>query len=88
MGYRGDRMVNRGSRFRERNDQDRGLNTIKVTHPRFKGSSDPDEFLEWKLQSERIFLTNNISASLKVKYALKKFERYTSTWWESKRRER
>ena len=81
-------MGNRGSRFRERNDQDRGLNTIKVTHQRFKGISDPDEFLEWKIQSERIVLTNNISASLKVKYALARFERYASTWWESKMTER
>ncbi|KAH0667840.1 hypothetical protein KY285_029046 [Solanum tuberosum] len=89
MGHRGDRIGNRGNRFRERNDhQDRGLNTIKVTLPRFKGSSDPDEFLEWKIQSERIFLTNNISETLKVKYALTQFEGYASTWWESKRRER
>ena len=45
MGYRGHRMGNKGNRFREMNDQDRGLNTIKVTLPWFKGSSDPDEFL-------------------------------------------
>ena len=88
MGYRGDRMGNRANRFGERHDQDRGLNTIKVTLPKFKGSSDPDEFLEWKIQSERIFLTNNISETLKAKYALTQFEGYASTWWESKRRER
>ena len=69
-------MGNRGNRFRKKNDNDRGLNIIKVTLPRFKEISDPDEFLEWKLHSERIFLTNNISASLKVKYALARFERY------------
>ena len=81
-------MGNRGNRFRERNDQDRGLNTIKVTLPRFKGSSDPDEFLEWKIQSEPIFLTNNIWATLKEKYVVTQFEGYASTWWEFKRRER
>ena len=64
------------------------MNTIKVTLPRFKGSSDPDEFLEWKIQSEWIFLTNNILETLKAKYALTQFEGYASTWWESKRRER
>ena len=63
------------------------MNTIKVTLPRFKGSSDNDKFLEWKIQSERIFLRNNISASSKLKYALTQFEGYTPTWWESKRRE-
>ena len=63
------------------------MNTIKVTLQRFKGSSDPDEFLEWKLQSEQILLTNNISATLKAKYALMQFEGYASTFWESKRRE-
>ena len=36
MEYIGDRMENIGNRFRERNDQDRGLNTIKVTHPSLK----------------------------------------------------
>ena len=67
-------MGNRGNRFRERNNQDRGLNTIKFTLPRFEGSSDPNEFLEWKIQSEPIILTNNILATLKAKYALMQFE--------------
>ncbi|KAK6780099.1 hypothetical protein RDI58_022283 [Solanum bulbocastanum] len=88
MEYRGDRMVIRGNMFRERNDQDRGLNTIKVTLPKFKESSDPNEFLEWKFQSEQIFHTNNISKTLKAKYALMQFDGNGSTWWEFKRRER
>ena len=88
MGYRGYKMGNRGNRLRKKNDKDRGLNIIKVTLPRFKGISDPDEFLEWKIQCERIFLTNIISATLKAKYALTQFEGYASTWWEFKRRER
>lgn len=70
MGYRGDRMGNRGDRFRESNDQVRGLNTIKVIFPKFKGIGDPDVFLEWKIQSEQIFLTNNISKTFKALYAL------------------
>ena len=86
MGYRGYKMGNRGNRFRKKNDNDRGLNIIKVTLPRFKEISDPDEFLEWKIQCERIFLKNIISATLKAKYALTQFEGYASTWWESKRR--
>ncbi|KAH0652675.1 hypothetical protein KY289_030353 [Solanum tuberosum] len=76
MGYRGDRIGNRGNRSRERNDQYRGLNTIKVTLPRFKGSGDPEDFLEWKIQSDQIFLTNSISKTLKVKYALMQFKGY------------
>ena len=67
------------------------IGALKLSRSHFsgiKGSSDPDEFLEWKIQSELIFLTNNISTTLKVKYALTQFEGYASTWWESKRRER
>lgn len=33
IGYRGDSIGNEGYSFWERNDQDRGLNTIKVKLP-------------------------------------------------------
>ncbi|XP_059288741.1 uncharacterized protein LOC132042141 [Lycium ferocissimum] len=59
-----------------------------VNLPTFQGGSNPKEFLEWKLQSERIFLTNNVSEALKEKYALTQFEGYASTWWESKKLQR
>ncbi|XP_059292551.1 uncharacterized protein LOC132046018 [Lycium ferocissimum] len=59
-----------------------------VNLPTFQGGSNPEEFLEWKLQSERIFLTNNVSEALKAKYALTQFEGYASTWWESKKLQR
>lgn len=58
--YRGNMMVNKGYRFRKKNDHDWGLNTNKVTLPRVKESSDQDKLLEWKIQSEEIFLKNNI----------------------------
>lgn len=51
IGYRGDRIETKENKFREMNDQYRGLNTIKNTLPRYKRSSSPDEFLEWKVQS-------------------------------------
>ncbi|XP_059291051.1 uncharacterized protein LOC132044573 [Lycium ferocissimum] len=60
----------------------------KVTLPKFNGSSDPEEFLEWKLQSERIFLTNNVLEDLKARYDLTQFEGYASNWWESKKQKR
>ena len=43
---------------------------------------------EVRLLLQTSFLTNNISAALKAKYALTQFEGYASTWWISKRRER
>ena len=67
-------MGNRGNRFRERNNQDRGLNTIKFTLPRFKGSSVAMSSLNGKFNVSRFFRTNNISTTLKVKYALMQFE--------------
>ncbi|XP_059289964.1 uncharacterized protein LOC132043503, partial [Lycium ferocissimum] len=76
------------TRYEDRGGQDRNLHTIKVELPKFKGGSDPEEFLEWKLQSERIFLTNNISNVLKAKHDLTQFEGYASTWLESKKRKR
>ncbi|XP_060201743.1 uncharacterized protein LOC132630186 [Lycium barbarum] len=69
-------------------NQERGLNTIKVTLPKFKGSSDPEEFLEWILQSEGIFQVNNISNAMKVKYAITQFEDFATTWWETHKRTR
>ncbi|OIT29378.1 hypothetical protein A4A49_38886 [Nicotiana attenuata] len=39
----------------------RGLNNIKTSLPTFKVSSDPEQFLEWKIQMERMFELNNVS---------------------------
>ncbi|XP_059313982.1 uncharacterized protein LOC132064853 [Lycium ferocissimum] len=69
-------------------DSDRTLNTIKVNLLTFQGGSNLEEFLEWKLQSERIFLTNNVFEASNTKYALTQFEGYASTWWESKKLQR
>ena len=59
------------------------LNSIKVTLPSFKGESNPDVFLDWVTQCDRIFLTNEMSEVRKASYAIAQFEGFASTWWET-----
>ncbi|KAF3648831.1 Mediator of RNA polymerase II transcription subunit 10a [Capsicum annuum] len=66
--------------------RDSSFNTIKVTLPTFKGGSDPKAYLNWELQCERIFQTNDLTEIKKATYAIAQFEGFASTWWESMRR--
>ena len=68
--------------------RDSNLNSVKITIPPFKGTSDPDEYLEWKLKMERIFETNEMTDERKAAHAIASFEAYASTWWESDKRHR
>lgn len=45
-------------RGRERDHNNNNLNSVKLNLPMFKGSHDPEAYIEWKLQMERIFDTN------------------------------
>ena len=71
-----------------RGGRDTNLNSVKITIPPFKGTSDPEAFLEWKVQLERVFDTNDMTEEKKATYAISSFESYASTWWESMKRSR
>lgn len=66
-------------------EEDRDLNNIKTSLPTFKGSSDPEEFLEWKIQIERMFELNNVSDTKMFKHAISKLVGYASSWWEKEK---
>jgi len=72
-----------GREYNRRNDdEDRGFNNIKVTLPFFKGSSDPNEYLDWIVKLERQYNLNNVSDVKKMNYAISHLEGFASTWWE------
>jgi len=72
-----------GREYNRRNDdEDRGFNNIKVTLPFFKGSSDPNEYLDWIVKLERQYNLNNMSDVKKRNYAISHLEGFASTWWE------
>ncbi|PHU13617.1 hypothetical protein BC332_14822 [Capsicum chinense] len=68
--------------------RDTGLNSIKITLPSFKGTSDPSLYLDWELQCNRIFQLNELTSQKKVAHAIAQFEGYAPTWWETKRLQR
>ncbi|KAH0692771.1 hypothetical protein KY285_019868 [Solanum tuberosum] len=64
-----------GREYNRRNDdEDRGFNNIKVTLPFFKGSSDPNEYLDWIVKLERQYNLNNVSDVKKMNYAISHLE--------------
>ena len=68
-------------------DDDRSL---KVDIPEFEGSLNPDDFLDWLNEIERIFDYKGYSDKQRCKVAILKFKDYASLWWENvkKKRER
>ena len=65
---------------RERREQD--IQGIKFTLPTFKGTDDPNEFLEWKSRMEFIFACHEYSEFKKFQLAIVEFKDYAVTWWE------
>ncbi|KAF3681585.1 hypothetical protein FXO38_01640 [Capsicum annuum] len=65
--------------------RDTGLNSIKITLPSFKGTSDPSLYLDWELQCNHIFQLNELTSQKKAAHTIAQFEGYASTWWETKR---
>ena len=63
------------------------LQGIKFSIPAFRGSSDPNEFLEWKGKMELIFACHEYSDFKKVQMAIVEFRDYALTWWEKTRRD-
>ncbi|PHU17803.1 hypothetical protein BC332_13498 [Capsicum chinense] len=68
--------------------RDTGLNSIKITLPSFKGTSDPSLYLDWELQCNHIFQLNELTSQKKAVHTIAQFEGYASTWWETKRLQR
>ena len=58
------------------------LKGIKFTVPSFKGSHDPNEFIEWRDQMSLIFDCHHYAEIKKVQLAVSEFKDYALTWWQ------
>lgn len=67
---------------RSRNDD------IKLKIPPFRGSSSPEEFLEWVERVDKVFECTNHSDQRKCQLAAVEFTGYANLWWEGVKRQR
>ncbi|XP_049394740.1 uncharacterized protein LOC125859038 [Solanum stenotomum] len=56
--------------------------------PSFKGTKDPDLYLDWERRVEAIFDCHNYSEGKKVKLAAVEFSDYAASWWKKLARDR
>ncbi|KAH0716684.1 hypothetical protein KY285_012715 [Solanum tuberosum] len=80
-----ERRDRRGQRGRVEDDN---INSIKMKMPSFKGTRDPDLYLDWERQVEAIFDCHNYSEGKKVKLAVVEFSDYAASWWKKLARDR
>ncbi|PVH31714.1 hypothetical protein PAHAL_9G218700 [Panicum hallii] len=55
---------------------------LKFSMPKFEGTSDPDAYLTWELNVDKIFRVHNYSEEKKVHIAALDFDGYALIWWE------
>ncbi|XP_049414722.1 uncharacterized protein LOC125877483 [Solanum stenotomum] len=80
-----ERRDRRGQRGRV---EDNNINSIKMKMPSFKGTRDPDLYLDWERQVEAIFDCHNYSEGKKVKLVVVEFSDYAASWWKKLARDR
>ncbi|XP_074314110.1 uncharacterized protein LOC141649315 [Silene latifolia] len=68
-----------------KNDDDRGL---ELDIPDFSGDLDPEKFLEWIRQAERVFEYKEYDEHKHFKVAILKLTKYASLWYESLKKQR
>uniref|UniRef100_A0A1S4A3R9 Retrotransposon gag domain-containing protein n=1 Tax=Nicotiana tabacum TaxID=4097 RepID=A0A1S4A3R9_TOBAC len=56
--------------------------------PSFKGTRDPDLYLDWERKVEAIFDFHNYSEGKKVKLVVVEFSNYATIWWKKLTRDR
>ncbi|XP_016580394.1 uncharacterized protein LOC107878037 [Capsicum annuum] len=56
--------------------------------PAFKGTRDPDLYLDWERKVEVIFDCHNYTEVKKVKLAVVEFSDYAASWWKKFSRDR
>ena len=61
---------------------------IKVDLPDFNGSLDPNDFIDWLHEIERVFEFKGYNEEKKCRVAILKFKGYASLWWENVRKKR
>ena len=58
---------------------------IKMKIPKFKGTSNPEAYLEWESKIEMVFACQNYTEEEKVKLAVIEFTEYAIAWWDQLR---
>ena len=54
---------------------------MKVKIPTFKGTHDPEVYLEWEMKVKQVFACYNYNEEKKIKLAPREFEGYALVWW-------
>lgn len=72
---------NRGGHERGGDRYDDPSRNFKHTIPEFHGKFEPDTYLEWESQVDKIFSLHNYSEEDKIKLVLAEFRGHANTWW-------
>ena len=70
-------------RVRPRRQNYNPPNGLKLKIPPFRGSSSPEEYLEWIQKVEKVFEWYEYSEERKCKVAALEFTDYALLWWEN-----
>ncbi|XP_052172190.1 uncharacterized protein LOC127788118 [Diospyros lotus] len=73
--------------WQRRQQRDSG-NNIKMRIPPFKGTSSPEEYLEWVQRVEKVFEYQEYSEVRKCQLAALEFTDYANLWWENLKAQR
>jgi hypothetical protein len=63
-------------------DED-GLGKPKFTMPKFVGSTDVEEYLNWELKVEKLWRMHEYIEDKKIKLASSEFDDYSLIWWDN-----
>ncbi|PKI56157.1 hypothetical protein CRG98_023454 [Punica granatum] len=64
--------------------EQRGVgNNLKLKIPQFKGTSSPEEYLEWVQRVDKVFEYYEYSETQKCQFAALEFTDYANLWWEN-----
>ena len=77
-----ERRNHRRYRGRQREEEIEG---VKVKILTFKGTCDPEVYLEWEMKVEQVFACYNYNEEKKIKLAFLKFEGCALVWWNQVR---
>jgi hypothetical protein len=65
------------------NRDDDGLGKPKFTVPKFVGSTNVEEYLNWELKVEKLWHMHEYTKDRKIKLASSEFDGYALLWWDN-----
>ena len=70
-----------GARRVVRQPDEDGLGKLKFSIPKFEGSIDVEEFLNWEMKIEQLWRLHEYTDDKKIKLASYEFDGYALLWW-------